>query len=275
MAASAVGYKPNLVGGGSYIIPDISPRSIVAQVAPLLQASNSQSLYAGLRSVIGTAHAAVWAPTRLSNKPYMGRLLRNRTEQISPRGHRQGPSEGQLSGVVEEDGTYFGGYVKKDTVKANIDRRYEILAKRPSGVVARERDGKTLPFVIAKKVDAVVLIGERIAMGGIVHADEAGGWDRLQAYYDVKRINHSVAFSKDGACTNQAGKLLLSPAPCRARPARAHQRQIPAGLCRRGSLTQGWTAMPNGALHQAATAEALGHPVSRVWKGYWQRASAT
>ncbi len=29
--------------------------------------------------------------------------------------------------------------------------------------------------------------------------------------------------------------------------------------------------LPNGALHQAATAAALAHPVSRVWKGYWQR----
>ena len=29
--------------------------------------------------------------------------------------------------------------------------------------------------------------------------------------------------------------------------------------------------LPNGALHQAATAAALAHPVSRQWKGYWQR----
>ena len=28
----------------------------------------------------------------------------------------------------------------------------------------------------------------------------------------------------------------------------------------------------NGALYQAATGAALGHPVSRVWAGYWQRA---
>ena len=28
---------------------------------------------------------------------------------------------------------------------------------------------------------------------------------------------------------------------------------------------------PNGELHQVATAAALVHPMSRVWKGYWQR----
>ncbi len=58
--------------------------------------------------------------------------------------------------------------------------------------------------MVAKEADAVALIRERIAVGSIVHADEAGGWDMLHAFYDVKRINHSVAFSLDGACTNQA-----------------------------------------------------------------------
>ena len=30
-------------------------------------------------------------------------------------------------------------------------------------------------------------------------------------------------------------------------------------------------ACTNGAQHQTATAAALAHPVTRVWKGYWQR----
>ncbi len=29
--------------------------------------------------------------------------------------------------------------------------------------------------------------------------------------------------------------------------------------------------MPNGRLYEAATAASLAHPVSRMWKGYWQR----
>ena len=33
---------------------------------------------------------------------------------------------------------------------------------------------------------------------------EARGWDTLHAYYDMRRINHTIAFSKDGASTNQA-----------------------------------------------------------------------
>ena len=181
-------------------------------------------------------------------------------------------SEAQLSGVVEVDGAYFGGHVKQDNVKANRkDRRYEIPAKRQSVVVARERGGKTLPFVVAKEVDAVALIRERIAMGSIVHADEAGGWDRLHAYYDVKRINHSVAFSKDGACTNQAESYFS-----RLRRAELGQHHHISGKYLLAyAVEMAWREdcrrMPNGAQHQAATSTALAHPVSRVWAGYWQR----
>ena len=32
---------------------------------------------------------------------------------------------------------------------------------------------------------------------------------------------------------------------------------------------------PNGSLHTMATGAALGHPVSRVWAGYWQRSEKT
>jgi len=37
-----------------------------------------------------------------------------------------------------------------------------------------------------------------------VYADEAASWDDLHAAYETKRISHSVSFSGDGACTNQA-----------------------------------------------------------------------
>ena len=63
----------------------------------------------------------------------------------------------------------------------------------------RERKGKTLPFVFGKEVTPIPAIREHIAGVSIVHADEARGWDTLHAYYDMRRINHSVAFSKDGS----------------------------------------------------------------------------
>ncbi len=67
----------------------------------------------------------------------------------------KGQSEGQLSGVVEVDGAYFGGHTKQENIKADrLDRRLAVPAKRQSVVVTRERNGKTLPFVVAKEADA-------------------------------------------------------------------------------------------------------------------------
>ena len=114
-------------------------------------------------------------------------------------------AQGTLSGVVEVDGAYFGGHAKRENVKADrTDRRLNVPAKRQSVVVARQRDGRTLTTVVAKEADGVAFIRSHVTPGTIVHADEAGGWDRLHALYEMRRINHSVAFSKDGACTNGA-----------------------------------------------------------------------
>ena len=69
----------------------------------------------------------------------------------------------------------------------------------------RERQGRTLPFVVRSEDAGVPVIARRVAtMAATVYADEAAVWDELHARFAVKRINHSVAFSDDGACTNQA-----------------------------------------------------------------------
>jgi hypothetical protein len=145
--------------------------------------------------------------------------------------------------------------------------------KRQSVVVARERGegGRTLPFVVKQESDAVTLLRERIAVGSIVHADEAGGWDMLHAFFDVKRINHSVAFSLDGACTNQAESFFS-----RLRRAELGQHHHISGKYLAAyAVEMAWREdyrrQANGALHEAATGAALGHPVSRQWAGYWQR----
>ena len=184
--------------------------------------------------------------------------------------------KGELSGVVEVDGAYFGGHVKQENQKADrIDRRLAVnqTRKRQVVVVARERGeaGRTLPFVVRQEADAVALIRERVAMGSIVHADEAAGWDVLHAHYDVKRINHKVAFSLDGACTNQAESFFS-----RLRRAEMGQHHHISGKYLAAYAAEmAWREdrrrVPNGALHGLATAAALAHPVSRVWKGYWQR----
>ncbi len=178
----------------------------------------------------------------------------------------------QLFGVVEVDGAYFGGHAKQENIKAERkDRRREMPAKRQSVVVARQRDGKTRTFVVAKESDAIALIRSVVAPGSIVHADEAGGWDMLHAHYEMRRINHSVAFSLDGACTNQAESYFS----CLRRAEIGQHHHVSGKYLAAYAVEMAWRGdnrrMADGALHQAATGAALGHPISRVWAGYWQR----
>jgi len=167
-----------------------------------------------------------------------------------------------LSGTVEVDGAYFGGHVKQENQKADRkDRRLaaQQTGKRQSVVVARERGegGRTLPFIVRQESDAVKLLRERIALGSIVHADEAGGWDTLHAHFDVKRINHSVALSMDGACTNQAESFFS-----RLRRAELGQHHHISGkylAAYAGEMAwrEDTRRQANGALHEAATGAAL------------------
>lgn len=185
-------------------------------------------------------------------------------------------SKGQLSGVVEIDGAYVGGHSKPENEKVDRkDRRLveEQTGKRQSVVVARERGGRTLPVVVAKEGDAVPFIRQHIAPGTTVHADEAAGWDRLHAHYEMMRINHSIAYSKDGACTNWA-KSYFS----RLRRAELGQHHHISGkyliaYAREMAWKEDNRRVPNGSLHEMATGAALAHPVSRTWAAYWQRGS--
>jgi transposase-like protein len=181
---------------------------------------------------------------------------------------------GTLAGEVEIDGAYVGGHGRQANVKADRQSQRadpKLAAKRQSVVIARERGGRTLPIVVAREGDAVPFIRQRVQPGAVIHADEAGGWDRLHAYYEMRRINHSIAFSKDGACTNQAESLFS-----RLRRAELGQHHHISGKYLSAyALEMAWREdnrrQANGSLHGMVSTAALAHPVSRVWAGYWQR----
>ena len=109
--------------------------------------------------------------------------------------------------IVEVDGGYFGGYVKPANHRENrVDRR---LARNQNGkrqcvVVVRQRDGRTMPSAFPTEASAASFIRNHVATGTEIMADEASSWNALQGRYMVKRINHQLAYSADGACTNCA-----------------------------------------------------------------------
>lgn len=92
----------------------------------------------------------------------------------------------EISGEVEVDGAYFGGYVKPENRKEDrIDRRLAMhqTGKRRVVVVMRERNGQTRPFVTRAEADGVPVIAATVQPGSTIYADEASHWDALEAKF--------------------------------------------------------------------------------------------
>ncbi len=119
----------------------------------------------------------------------------------------------------------------------------------------------------------VRLVGERVMPGTTVYADEGSGWDEPHARFAMRRINHSVAFVDEDCCTNQAESYFS-----RLRRAEVGTHHHISGPCLHSYAREmAWhednRRKPNGTLYLLVAGAALGHPVSREWKGYWQRAT--
>ena len=183
-------------------------------------------------------------------------------------------NEGALSGDVAVDGAYFGGYVKPANNRADrkdLRKTINQSGKRQSVIVARENNGRTITHVARHEAEGVAFVAANVVHGSTVHADEASHWDRLEAYFPIKRINHQQAYSKDGACTNAAESFFS-----RLRRAEIGIHHHVAGRylnayagemawredCRREA---------NGTQYAMATAAAVAAPKSAQWCGYWQR----
>ena len=187
-----------------------------------------------------------------------------------------GNDDVMLDGTVEVDGAYFGGHVRPENRKEDRkDRRRSENrdADRRVVVVLRERKGRTLPFVVKREAEGAAIVRDRVAKGTELHADEASHWDPLEAFYDAHRINHSEAYSANGACTNQAESYF-------SRLRRAVQGQhhhVSHKYLHQYANEAAWREdnrrTDNGGLFRMALGSALHSPVSRDWKGYWQRAA--
>jgi hypothetical protein len=180
----------------------------------------------------------------------------------------------KVSGHVEIDGMYAGGYVKPANMKEHRrDRRLVANqnGKRMVVIAARERNGKTITFVTPTEAASVPALHTRIEAGSTVYdADEASHWDEMHAHYKTKRINHSLAYSDGEGCTNQVESFFS-----RLRRAEIGTHHHVAGpYLASYAAEMDWREdnrrMSNGEQYSAIVAAAAHHPVSRQWKGYWQ-----
>lgn len=195
----------------------------------------------------------------------------------------KGIALGGAGRAVEVDGAYFGGHVRPKNRKADrLDRR---LAETQTGqrqciVVVRERAldgtslGRTVPNVFTSEDAALDFIKARVDRASTVHADEAGAWNKLHARFETRRINHSVEYANDEACTNQAESFFS-----RIRRAEiGHHHHISGLYLIRYAKEAAWREDhrrdSNGLQFRAVVSLVAAHRPSVDFCGYWQRSRA-
>lgn len=185
--------------------------------------------------------------------------------------------ETTLDNVVEIDGAYFGGHVRPaNRENMRVDRRLKRhqTGKRRVVIALRERGGRTLTSVARHEAEGVDFAMERLEKSALLNADEATHWDILEAFFPVNRINHSEAYSLEGACTNQAESYFSRL----RRMIGGQHHHVSGKYLHQYAAHTAWLEdhrrESNGALASRIVRNAMKAPVSRQWNGYWQRGSA-
>ena len=181
---------------------------------------------------------------------------------------------GGLDAVVEVDGYYTGGKLRKANWKQN--RRDARLRRNQNGkrrvvVVARERIGRTITHVILSEADAVDWLVARLRVGTEVHADEAASWNELEGHFETRRIRHEDVFSDGVACTNQAESFFARVRRCE----RGQHHHIVGPYLHLYAAEMAWREdhrrEDTAALFTRLVRLVGMKPPSRDFCGYWQR----
>ncbi len=180
-----------------------------------------------------------------------------------------------LQGEVEIDGCYVGGKVRPANYKSERKDRRKMGNRSPNRrvvIALRERMGRTLPFVRRVESDGVELAKGLVAEGSTIIADEASHWDVLAWDYKAERINHSEAYSHDGAHTNWVESYF---ARLRKMVSGQHHWVSPKYLYQYAEHAA-WLEdhRKEGLLElsKRIVGAAMDAPKSRKFKGYWQKA---
>ena len=186
-------------------------------------------------------------------------------------------AEARLAGEVEIDGAYFGGHVRPTNAReGRIDRRLlkNRSSKRRVVIVLRERGGRTLTRSFLREAEGVEFANARVEPGSILSADEVAHWDLLASGFELKRVNHSEAYSENGVHTNLAESYFSRL----RRMIRGQHHAVSGKYLGAYAVHAAWLEdhgkESNSALANRLIADALATPVSRTWSGYWQRRAA-
>ena len=180
----------------------------------------------------------------------------------------------RLKGDIEIDGACFGGHVRPTNAKKDrIDRRLlnNRRGKRRVVVALRQRGGRTLTRAFLREAEGVSFARECIEPGSALSADEIAHWDLLSDRFDLKRVNHSEAYSENGAHTNLAESSFSRLRRMIRGQHHAVSGKYLGGYAEHAAWLEDHSDESNGALVNRLIMGALAAPVSRSWSGYWQR----
>jgi len=191
--------------------------------------------------------------------------------------------ESPMQGDVEVDGAYTGSYVRPANRKQDReDRRSADLPNKRCVLVLRQRGERgavrTLTDVVRSETteEIVDFVTGGTSARTTIHADEAPAYDALAAWYDIKRVNHSVEYSgENGENTNQAESYFSRFR--RLQIGQVHHvapeylREYAGEIAYRED-TRRWS---NGDIFRDVIARAFRTAVPAAWRNYGRRASCS
>ena len=148
-----------------------------------------------------------------------------------------------------------------------------VLATLALKLSSCERQGRTLPFIAMGEGEGVALAIENVSRTATMSADEASHWDALHDGWMTDRVNHSEVYSDHGKHTNMVESFfsrlrnMVEGQHHGVSPKYLHQYANHSAWLEDNRRTD------NGTLAHIVVSNAMDAPVSRNWKGYWQRAA--
>lgn len=187
-----------------------------------------------------------------------------------------------LSGEVEVDGVHLNEHQRKATLRKHEGRRNqsaERYGKETTQIIvaARERGvgGESRVTVVMKdESHGSKFVLDSVAEGVTLISDE-GNWSAAFGIHERKTVKHSTGFLVDGVHTNGVESLF------------SRMRRLTRGVhykvrghnldlyAQEVSWREDYRRLPTGEQWRVVVQATTHQPISRRWKGYWQRWQGT
>lgn len=180
----------------------------------------------------------------------------------------------RLGGEVEIDALHCGGYVKpgKDNPsKRNRRRLNRNKEKQRVIMVLRERHGRSRCVLVNHESRMPDMLPDILEEDAMVISDSFSGSAKIAARYQAFRVNHSKQYADGWISTNHAesffSRLRRFELGTHHKIAGPYTLYYANDACWREDHRRN----SNGEKYAHVLTLAGQHPVSRLWKGYWQR----